>query len=124
MKKRGKIRKPSQLRIEAGVVAGSKLKIKKQIEAQTRYRLYRGDLSKLAQRRYLFIFYIVYQSAFSQLIIIINNDINRINKIQQIRSNYNKFLKKEAKFAAEADDEEDDDGDGNMQSQEDLVEVD
>eukprot|EP01083_Nonionella_stella_P061497 160243_1 len=100
MKRKKKIRKPSQIRVDASVVMGSRLKIKKQIEAQTKYRLYRGDLSKLAQRR--------------------------IWKIQQIRANYQKFLKKERKIAARQDDEDVDDDSGKIGNveAEDLVEVD
>eukprot|EP00486_Rosalina_sp_Unknown_P012236 CAMPEP_0201580192 /NCGR_PEP_ID=MMETSP0190_2-20130828/38332_1 /ASSEMBLY_ACC=CAM_ASM_000263 /TAXON_ID=37353 /ORGANISM="Rosalina sp." /LENGTH=173 /DNA_ID=CAMNT_0048015773 /DNA_START=61 /DNA_END=582 /DNA_ORIENTATION=+ len=98
MKKRGKIRRPSQQRVDAKIVFGNRKKIKKQIEAQTKYRLYRGDLSKLAQRR--------------------------IFQIQKIRCNYKKFLKKEAKYAQEDDDDDMDEDNGGGQSQEDLVEVD
>merc|ERR1712113_580609 len=100
MKRKKKIRKPSQIRVDATVVMGSRLKIKKQIEAQTKYRLYRGDLSKLAQQR--------------------------IWKIQQIRANYQKFLAKERKINAQQDDEDTEDNavqSGNVEA-EDLVEVD
>eukprot|EP01083_Nonionella_stella_P019278 53582_1 len=97
MKRRRKIRKPNQLRVDATVFLGKKLKVKKDIEAQTKYRLYRGDLSKLAQRR--------------------------IWKIQQIRHNYQKFLKKERRLNVEEEDEDNEDNVDNKPA-DDLVEVD
>merc|ERR1712113_214994 len=99
-KRKKKVRRPSQIRVEATIGLGNRLKIKKQVESQTKYRLYRGDLSKLAQKR--------------------------IWKIQQIRANYQKFLKKERKIAARQDDEDTEDNavqSGNVEA-EDLVEVD
>eukprot|EP01084_Bolivina_argentea_P234048 394059_1 len=99
MKKRRKIRKPSAIRVEANVAFGNRLKVKKQIEAQTKYRFYRGDLCKLAQKR--------------------------VFRIQQTRANYQKFLKKERMMNEEEEDEdEDDDKDNKNVSNEDLVEVD
>merc|ERR1711997_615375 len=95
MKKRKKIRKPSSMRVDCQVVMGSRSKVKKQIEAQTKFRLYRGDLSRLAQRR--------------------------VFKIQQIRAEYRKFLRKEA---AADDDSDDEDDDNKKTANEDLVEVD
>merc|ERR1712244_89695 len=94
MKKKKMMRKPSKIRVDCQVVMGSRLKVKKQIEAQTKYRLYRGDLSRLAQRR--------------------------VFKIQQIRAEYRKFLRKEA---AAGDDSDDEDDDNKKTANEDLVEV-
>merc|ERR1712244_190796 len=46
MKKRGKYRKPRSQRVEAQLGYSSKAAVKKCVNAQTRYRLYRGDLAK------------------------------------------------------------------------------
>lgn len=51
MKKRGTRNKPNQQLVLAQVVVGNKKKIAKQVDAQTRYRNYRSDLNKLAQKR-------------------------------------------------------------------------
>mmetsp|Transcript_4683 Transcript_4683/g.7782 ORF Transcript_4683/g.7782 Transcript_4683/m.7782 type:complete len:174 (-) Transcript_4683:181-702(-) len=97
MKKRKKIRKPSELRVEATIEVDGKLKVKKQVEAQTKFRLYRGDLARLAQRR--------------------------LWKIRQTRSDYKRFLRREAKIQKE-DDEEDNDEDGDKKQPDELVDVD
>eukprot|EP00483_Globobulimina_turgida_P008179 UN08195 len=99
MKKRGKIRKPSEKRVESTVIKGSRIRVKRQVEHQTKYRLYRGDLSRMA--------------------------IRRIWKIQQTRAHYKRFLRREARLAEyDEDEDEEDDEDDTNKANEDLVEVD
>merc|ERR1712129_175615 len=95
MKKRGKYRKQRSQRAECGVGYSTRSAVVKGVNAQTRYRLYRGDLAKMAQKR--------------------------IFKVREIRCKYRKWLVKEAKLnAGMAEDEEAD----NTTRNEDLVEVD
>merc|ERR1711971_487922 len=96
MKKQFKSRKPRSQRAECMVGLSSKAAVVKSVNAQTRYRLYRGDLSRMAQKR--------------------------IFKLREIRCKYKKWLKKEAKLNAGAGD--DDDEADNPTKNEDLVEVD
>lgn len=55
MKDKQKVRNPSQQRTEQTLLYGNKFKVQEQVETSTKYNLYRGDLAKLAQRRYFIV---------------------------------------------------------------------
>lgn len=99
MKKRGKRRKPAKSRVNCLITLGSKKKVRKQIDSQTRYRLYRGDLKQLA--------------------------VKRIWQIQKIRSKYRKGLKKERmKNRRRNQKNSNSDGNGNQKIADDMLDDD
>mmetsp|Transcript_42419 Transcript_42419/g.68176 ORF Transcript_42419/g.68176 Transcript_42419/m.68176 type:complete len:174 (-) Transcript_42419:289-810(-) len=97
-KRRSKQRKPSKCKVSSEIAVGSKAFVKGQVDAQLKYRLYRGDLCRLAARR--------------------------ISRIQQIRSDYKRFLRREAKIAKSQEEEEEQDADKAKAGGDNLIEVD